>query len=44
MGGYEMAQADYVARLARAIRRPADFHAAPLPDADQLLHEISQTS
>lgn len=44
MGGVEIERDDYQARLQIALRSPADFHAAALPSADQLLQEITQTS
>ncbi|MDO5614515.1 MAG: leucyl/phenylalanyl-tRNA--protein transferase [Paracoccus sp. (in: a-proteobacteria)] len=44
MGGVEISRADYRSRLAAALQAPADFHAAPLPEAVQLWQEITQTS
>ena len=44
MGGVEIARAEYRRRLAAALQRAADIHAAPLPDAGQLWQEITQTS
>ncbi len=44
MGGSEITRNVYHVRLAAALKIRADFHAAPLPDADQLWQEITQTS
>lgn len=44
MGGVEIPRAVYRARLARAIRQPADLLAHPLPTAGQLWQAITQTS
>ncbi|MDO5632410.1 MAG: leucyl/phenylalanyl-tRNA--protein transferase [Paracoccus sp. (in: a-proteobacteria)] len=44
MGGVEISRADYRGRLVTALQTPANFHAEPLPDADQLWQEITQTS
>lgn len=44
MGGTEIPRDAYRGQLARALRLRADFRAAPLPDADQLWQEITQTS
>ena len=44
MGGQRIPRAEYRRRLSAALRSPADFHAAPLPDAGQLWQEITQTS
>ncbi len=44
MGGHEISRRDYRDRLAAALKASADFRAVPLPDADQLWQEITQTS
>ncbi|MBU2956625.1 leucyl/phenylalanyl-tRNA--protein transferase [Paracoccus sp. 1_MG-2023] len=44
MGGFEIPRTAYRRQLAVALSRNADFGAAPLPDADQLWQEITQTS
>ena len=44
MGGREIPRAQYRALLAEALPRQADLLSAPLPDADQLWQEITQTS
>ncbi|MDP5305729.1 leucyl/phenylalanyl-tRNA--protein transferase [Paracoccus spongiarum] len=44
MGGIEISRRDYRRRLSEALDSSADFTAAPLPDADQLWQEITQTS
>lgn len=44
MGGVEITRHRYRQQLARALGVQADFHAAALPDADQLWQEITQTS
>lgn len=44
MGGTEIPRLRYHRELNRALSREADFTAAPLPDADQLWQEITQTS
>jgi leucyl/phenylalanyl-tRNA---protein transferase len=44
MGGREIPRAQYRALLADALPRQADLLSAPLPDADQLWQEITQTS
>lgn len=44
MGGLEISRGDYRRRLAAALTAPADIRAAPLPGADQLWQEITQTS
>lgn len=44
MGGVEIPRADYLKRLSRALNAQADIHGAPLPSADQLWQEITQTS
>lgn len=42
MGGREISRLDYQARLARALGRPADFHAQPLRSAEELLAALRQ--
>ena len=44
MGGVEIPRSAYRDRLGRALARRADIHGHPLPDADQLWQEITQTS
>lgn len=44
MGGEEITRAAYQKRLRAALGTEADIHAAPLPRADQLWQEITQTS
>ncbi|TJZ94155.1 leucyl/phenylalanyl-tRNA--protein transferase [Paracoccus gahaiensis] len=44
MGGVEIPRGAYRARLSEALRRTADFRAHPLPPADQLWQDITQTS
>lgn len=44
MGGQEISRARYHVMLEKALSRRADLHAQPLPSADQLWHEITQTS
>lgn len=44
MGGYEIPRQQYHALLADALARRADLRAHPLPSADQLWQEITQTS
>ena len=44
MGGVEIPRGAYRDRLGRALARRADIHGHPLPDADQLWQEITQTS
>lgn len=44
MGGIEVPRGTYQLRLKAALREPADIHARPLPDKDQLLQEITQIS
>lgn len=44
MGGQEIPRAIYKRQLEQALRRPADLHGHPLPDAGQLWQEITQTS
>ena len=44
MGGREISRTSYRARLAEAVARRADFHRHPIPSADQLWQEITQTS
>ena len=44
MGGTEIPRSVYRDRLIRALARRADISAHPLPDADQLWQEITQTS
>ncbi|MBW7055775.1 leucyl/phenylalanyl-tRNA--protein transferase [Paracoccus bogoriensis] len=44
MGGYEIPRPQYHALLREAIALPADFRLHPLPEADQLWQEITQTS
>lgn len=44
MGGREISREEYHHRLSRALRRPADLLSQPLPPADQLWQEITQTS
>ncbi|MBK4215677.1 leucyl/phenylalanyl-tRNA--protein transferase [Paracoccus caeni] len=44
MGGSEITREDYRKRLAAALRSDVSFGALPLPDADQLSQEITQTS
>lgn len=42
MGGREISRSDYQARLGRALRRRADFHAQPLRTAEALLAALRQ--
>ncbi|MFV0300559.1 MAG: leucyl/phenylalanyl-tRNA--protein transferase [Paracoccus sp. (in: a-proteobacteria)] len=44
MGGVEIPRASYRRQLGQALRRSADLTALPLPSADQLWQEITQTS
>lgn len=44
MGGLEIARERYHLLLADAVKRPADLRSRPLPTADQLWQEITQTS
>lgn len=44
MGGFELPRGLYLQRLEIALDRDADFRRAPLPEADQLWQEITQTS
>lgn len=44
MGGQTVPRMEYRRRLAAALRQPADFLAHPLPDAQALSQEITQTS
>lgn len=44
MGGIEIPRLQYRAMLSRALSARADFCAVPLPDANQLWQEITQTS
>lgn len=44
MGGREIPRDQYRRQLAKAIRRDCDLAAQPVPDADQILQEITQTS
>ncbi|MDO5648033.1 leucyl/phenylalanyl-tRNA--protein transferase [Paracoccus sp. (in: a-proteobacteria)] len=44
MGGVEISRADYRLKLSGALPKKVHFRAHPLPDADHLLQEITQTS
>nr|WP_281390389.1 leucyl/phenylalanyl-tRNA--protein transferase [Paracoccus amoyensis] len=44
MGGIEISRGIYKAQLKQALQINADFTAKPLPDADQLWQEMTQTS
>lgn len=44
MGGLTIPRAEYRRRLSAALRQPADFRAHPLPSAQALSQEITQTS
>ena len=44
LGAVEIPRAQYLARLGRAIRGPADITARPLPDAHSVVQRITQTS
>lgn len=43
MGGLTIPRAEYRRRLSAALRQPADFRAHPLPSAQALSQEITQT-
>lgn len=44
MGGMAISRTDYRRRLNQAVKKPVQFATVPLPDAQALLQEITQTS
>ncbi len=44
LGAVEIPRSQYLIRLERALRRPADITARPLPDAHSVVQRITQTS
>lgn len=44
LGAVEIPRVSYMVRLERAIRGPADITSRPLPDAQSVVHRITQTS